>query len=165
MTEHELILSTLHNSNLTEELRDAEIEALANIMSVHEYKAGEYLLRPGDMRLNKTLMVLAAGEAEATATVAGENVTLHLLQPGDIAGIITFVGGDVTQISATVLVKKDCKMLLLERSRFENLLNTNPAIVYYVMRGLVRHVHGIVRRMNMQSVEMTNYIHRTGGRY
>jgi CRP-like cAMP-binding protein len=165
MTEHELILATLHNSNLTEELRDAEIEALANIMSVHAYKAGEYLLQPGDTRLNKTLMVLAEGEVEATATVAGENVTLHLLQPGDIAGIITFVGGDVTQISATVLVKQDCKMLLLERSRFENLLNTNPAIVYYIMRGLVRHVHGIVRRMNMQSVEMTNYIHRTGGRY
>lgn len=165
MTEHDLILKTLHNSNLTEELRDAEIEALANIMSVHEYKAGEYLLQPGDTRLNKTLMVLAEGEVEATATVAGENMTLHLLQPGDIAGIITFVGGDVTQISATVLVKQDCKMLLLERSRFENLLNTNPAIVYYIMRGLVRHVHGIVRRMNMQSVEMTNYIHRTGGRY
>jgi CRP/FNR family transcriptional regulator, cyclic AMP receptor protein len=165
MNTHELILKTLHNSNLTEELRDAEIEALANIMSVHEYKAGEYLLQPGDTRLNKTLMVLAEGEVEATATVAGENVTLHLLQPGDIAGIITFVGGDVSQISATVLVKKDCKMLLLERSRFENLLNTNPAIVYYIMRGLVRHVHGIVRRMNMQSVEMSNYIHRTGGRY
>lgn len=165
MTEHDLILTTLHNSNLTEELRDAEIEALANIMSVHEYKAGEYLLQPGDTRLNKTLMVLAEGEVEATASVAGENVTLHLLQPGDIAGIITFVGGDVTQISATVLVKQDCKMLLLERSRFENLLNTNPAIVYYIMRGLVRHVHGIVRRMNMQSVEMSNYIHRTGGRY
>lgn len=165
MTEHDLILTTLHNSNLTEELRDAEIEALANIMSVREYKAGEYLLQPGDTRLNKTLMILAEGEVEATASVAGENVTLHLLQPGDIAGIITFVGGDVTQISATVLVKQDCKMLLLERARFENLLNTNPAIVYYIMRGLVRHVHGIVRRMNMQSVEMSNYIHRTGGRY
>lgn len=165
MTTNDLILKTLHNSNLTEELRDAEIEALANIMTVQEYKTGEYLLQPGDIRLNKTLMILAEGEVEATATVAGENVTLHLLQPGDIAGVITFVGGDVTQISATVLVKKDCKMLLLERSRFENLLNTNPAIVYYIMRGLVRHVHGIVRRMNLQSVEMSSYIHRTGGRY
>ena len=86
-------------------------------------------------------------------------------RPGDIAGIITFVGGDATQISATVQVKQDSKLLLLERSHFESLLNTNPAIVYYVMRGIVRHVHGIVRRMNMQSVEMSNYIHRTGGRY
>ncbi len=165
MKTHELILKTLHNSNLTEELRDAEIETLANIMTVHEYKAGEHILDPGNTRLNKTLIILAEGEVEATVTVAGENVTLHLLQPGDIAGIITFVGGDVTQISATTLAKNDSKILLLERSRFENLLNTNPAIVYYIMRGLVRHVHGIVRRMNMQSVEMSNYIHRAGGRY
>ena len=33
------------------------------------------------------------------------------------------------------------------------------------MRGVVRHVHGIVRRMNMQSVEMSNYIYKQGGRY
>ena len=165
MTADELIMRVLHHSDLTSELRDAEIEALAGIMTVHDYKAGEYLLRPDDTKLEKTLMILGAGEVEASATVRGEKATLHLLQPGDIAGIITFVGGDATQISATVQVKKDSKVILLERAHFESLLNSNPAIVYYVMRGIVRHVHGIVRRMNMQSVEMTNYIHRTGGRY
>ena len=165
MTTDELIMRVLHNSDLTEELRDAEIEALGSVMTVQDYKSGEYLLRPGENKLEKTLMILGTGEVEATATVKGEKATLHLLQPGDIAGIITFVGGDATQISATVQVKKDSKVLLLERTAFESLLNTNPAIVYYVMRGLVRHVHGIVRRMNMQSVEMNNYIHRTGGRY
>ena len=165
MTTDELIMRVLHNSDLTEELRDAEIEALASVMTVQDYKAGEFLLRPGETKLEKTLMILGTGEVEASATVKGEKATLHLLQPGDIAGIITFVGGDATQISATIQVKKDSKVLLLERTPFESLLNTNPAIVYYVMRGLVRHVHGIVRRMNMQSVEMNNYIHRTGGRY
>jgi CRP-like cAMP-binding protein len=158
MTADELIMTILRNSDLTSELRDAEIEALAATMTVQDYKAGEFLLRPGDNRLEKTLMILAVGEVEATATVRGEKATLHLLQPGDIAGIITFAGGDATQISATVQVKQDSKVILLERPHFESLL-------YYVMRGIVRHVHGIVRRMNMQSVEMTNYIHRTGGRY
>ena len=165
MNTDELVLKILHNSDLTSELRDAEIEVLASIMTVQDYKAGEYLLRPDDTKLEKTLMILGAGEVEATATVRGEKATLHLLQPGDIAGIITFAGGDATQISATVLVKKDSKVILLERAHFESLLNSNPAIVYYVMRGIVRYVHGIVRRMNMQSVEMSNYIHRTGGRY
>lgn len=165
MTADELILKVLHSIDITSELRDAEVEALASVMTIHDYKAGEFLLKPGDNRFEKTLMILATGEVEATAAVRGEKATLHLLQPGDIAGIITFVGGDTTQISATVQVKKDSKIILLERARFESLLNTNPAIVYYVMRGIVRHVHGIVRRMNMQSVEMTNYIHRSGGRY
>ena len=165
MTTDELILQTLRNSTLTEELRDAEIEALASIITVHEYKKGEFLLQPGDSRLQNALMILATGEVEANATIGGEKATLHLLQPGDLAGIITFVGGTAAQISATVVAKTNCKMLLLERSRLESFLSSNPAIVYYVMRGVVRHVHGIVRRMNMQSVEMSNYIFQQGGRY
>ncbi len=98
-------------------------------------------------------------------TLSGEQATLHLLQPGDLAGIITFVGGNVSQISATVIAKTDCKVLLLDRTKFESMLNTQPAIVYYVMRGIVRHVHGIVRRMNTESVEMSNYIYKTKGRF
>ena len=165
MTKEDLILQTLHNSTLTEELRDAEIESLSRIIEVKEYKAGAVLVQPGDDRLKNALIILASGEVEANANVGGEQATLHLLQPGDLAGIITFVGGNVTQISATVVAKTDCKVLLLERSKFESLLNSQPAIVYYVMRGIVRHTHGIVRRMNMQSVEMSNYIHQTHGRY
>ena len=165
MTTDDLILQTLRNSTLTEELRDAEIEALASIITVHEYKKDEFLLQPGDSRLKNALMILATGEVEATATIGGEKATLHLLRPGDLAGIITFVGGTAAQISATVVAKSNCKVLLLERSRLESFLSTNPAIVYYVMRGVVRHVHGIVRRMNMQSVEMSNYIFQQGGRY
>ena len=165
MTTDDLILQTLRNSTLTEELRDAEIEALAGIITVHEYKKGEFIVQPGDSKLRNALMILATGQVEATATMGGEKATLHLLQPGDLAGIITFVGGTAAQISATVVAKTNCKVLLLERSHLESFLSTNPAIVYYVMRGIVRHVHGIVRRMNMQSVEMSNYIFQQGGRY
>ncbi len=165
MTTDDLILQTLRNSTLTEELRDAEIEALAGIITMHEYKKGEFLVQPGDSKLRNALMILSTGQVEATATMGGEKATLHLLQPGDLAGIITFVGGTAAQISATVVVKTNCKVLLLERSHLESFLSTNPAIVYYVMRGIVRHVHGIVRRMNMQSVEMSNYLFQQGGRY
>jgi CRP/FNR family transcriptional regulator, cyclic AMP receptor protein len=160
-----LILQTLINSTLTEELRDAEIEILAQLFEIREYKKGTSLLRPGEEQLKNSLIVLASGEVEATATLGGEQATLHLLQPGDLAGIITFAGGNVSQISATVIAKTDCKVLLLERARFESLLNTQPAIVYYVMRGVVRHTHGIVRRMNAQTVDMSNYIYKTQGRF
>jgi len=158
----QMILQTLHNSTLTEELRDAEIETLAKLFEVREFKAGESLLRPGEEKLKNSLVMLASGEVEATATIGNEQATLHLLQPGDLAGIITFVGGNVSQISATIVAKTDCKVLLLDRCKFESLLNTQPAIVYYVMRGIVRHTHGIVRRMNAQSAEMMNYLYKTG---
>ncbi|MDE2311138.1 MAG: cyclic nucleotide-binding domain-containing protein [Betaproteobacteria bacterium] len=160
-----LVLQALRDSSLSDELRDAEIEVLAKCITVRDYKAGESILKPGDAELQDTLLILGSGEVEATATTGGEKVTLHLLKPGELAGIIGFVGGNAMQISATVVAKTDSKVLLLDRARFESLINTNPAIVYYVMRGIVRHVHGIVRRMNMQSVQMSNYIFKQGGRY
>ncbi len=165
MTTEEMILQALRNSTLSEELRDSEVELLASFITLREYKAGDSILKPGDTELKDTLLILGSGDVEATATAGGEKMTLHLLQPGDLAGIIGFVGGNVMQISASVVAKTDSKVLLLDRVRFESLLNTNPAIVYYVMRGIVRNVHGIVRRMNMQSVEMNNYMFKQGGRY
>jgi CRP-like cAMP-binding protein len=165
MVTNELVINALRCSTLSEELRDSEIEQLASLITVRDYKAGEYILKPGDTEVKDSLLILGSGDVEATANTGGEQMTLHLLQPGDLAGIIGFVGGNVMQISATTVAKTDSKVLVLERSRFESLLNSQPAIVYYVMRGIVRHVHGIVRRMNTQSVEMSNYIHHTHGRY
>jgi CRP-like cAMP-binding protein len=165
MVANDLVIQALRNSTLTEELRDSEIEHLANLITVRDFKAGDTILQPGDTALKDSLLILGSGDVEATANTGGEHMTLHLLQPGDLAGIIGFVGGNVMQISATTVAKTDSKVLVLERARFESLLNSQPAIVYYVMRGITRYVHGIVRRMNTQSVEMTNYLYKTGGRF
>lgn len=165
MVNDDIIMHVLRNSSLTEELRNSEIELLASLVAVRDYKAGEYILKPGDVELKDTLLILGSGDVEATAVTGGEKATLHLTTPGEIACIIGFVGGNVMQINTTVVSKTDSRVLLLDRTRFESLLNTNPAIVYYVMRGIVRNVHGIVRRMNMQSVEMSNYVFKQGGRY
>jgi CRP-like cAMP-binding protein len=117
MVTDQMILQTLHNSTLTEELRDAEIESLGQLFEVREFKAGESLLRPGEEKLKNSLVMLASGEVEATANIGSEQATLHLLQPGDLAGIITFVGGNVSQISATITAKTDCQVLILDRCR------------------------------------------------
>jgi CRP-like cAMP-binding protein len=165
MTTGELILKALCNSSLTDELRDSEIELLANCITVRNYTAGDVILKPGDTELRDTLLILASGEVEAVATTGGEQMSLHMLKAGDLANIIGFVGGNVMQISASIVAKTDSQLLLLDRVRFESLLNNYPAIVYYVMRGIVRNAHGVMRRMNMQSTELRNYMFKQGGRY
>ncbi|MBI5918740.1 MAG: Crp/Fnr family transcriptional regulator [Nitrosomonadales bacterium] len=165
MTTDELILRTLHNTTLTEELRDSEIEILASIITVQRYKAGEVIVEPGVNPLRESLMILAEGEAEINAVVDGEPMTLPLSKPGDLASIIGFVGGKTTTINARVEVKQDGAVLLLDRARFESLLHSHPAIVYYVMRGLVRYMHGVARRKTAESAEMNNYFYRVHGRY
>jgi CRP/FNR family cyclic AMP-dependent transcriptional regulator len=94
-----------------------------------------------------------------------EESIIHVLKPGELAGIITFVGGAASDISATLYAVGKTKVLSMARADFENLINSHPMIVYKVMRGVVRNVHGIVRRVNSQSAELSNYIYKTHGRY
>ncbi len=158
-----LIINTLRSSPITAELSDAEIEILAGIAEVKDLKAGDSLVAPGDS--HESLLILAHGNIEVSVQSGEEQVTLHVLKPGDLAGVIGFVGGSANQVSASLHAMGDVRVLSLDRKRFEALVASHPTIVYRVMCGLVRNVHGIVRRMNVQSVELSNYIFRHHGRY
>lgn len=163
LTRDGLVLTALRNSALTEELRDAEIETLARLFDLREYRAGEVIVSPGEKSyskgLSETLLMLACGEAEVTFVTRGEKAVLTLSEPGEVSAILGFVGGDVSQVSIRIVARTDCALLALECRRFETMLASYPAIAYYVMRGLVRHVHGIARRLNMQTVAMTKYLY------
>ncbi len=159
-----LVIDTLRTSTITEELSDAEVDILAGLFEVQDYKAGEAIVQPGDDQPDN-LYILAHGDIEVRIKSGMEETTVHVLKPGDLAGIITFVGGAASAISATVYAVGQTKVLCLQRAKFETLVNSHPMIVYRVMRGVVRNVHGIVRRVNSESAELSNYIYRSRGRY
>ena len=122
------------------------------------------IVQPGDEQPDN-LYILAHGDIEVKIESGNEESIIHVLKPGDLAGIITFVGGAASDISATLYAVGKTKVLSMARADFEKLINSHPMIVYKVMRGVVRNVHGIVRRVNSQSAELSNYIYRTHGRY
>ena len=159
-----LVIDTLRTSTITEELSDAEVEILSGLFKVQDYKSGEIIVRPNDAHPDN-LYILAHGDIEVRIQSGHEQSIIHVLKPGDLAGIITFVGGAASDISATLCAVGDTKVLSMEREEFEKLINSHPMIVYKVMRGVVRNVHGIVRRVNTQSAELSNYIYKTHGRY
>jgi len=157
-----LIIDTLQTSTITEELSDAEVEILASLFEVRDYEAGAAIVKQGDEQPDN-LYILAHGDIEVKFKSGSEESTIHILKPGDLAGIINFVGG--AQSSATLYAVGNTKVLSLERAKFETLINSHPMIVYKVMRGVVRNVHGIVRRVNSETAELSNYIYRARGRY
>ena len=159
-----LVIDTLRTSTITEELSDAEVEILAGLFDVRDYKGGDVIVQPGDQQPDN-LYILAHGDIEVKIQSSEGAATIHVLKPGDLAGMITFVGGAASQVSATLYAVGDTKVLSLERVKFETLINSHPMIVYRVMRGVARNMHGIVRRMNTESAELSNYIYRTHGRY
>lgn len=157
-----LIIDTLKTSTITEELSDAEIEILANLFDVQDYQAGTAIVNHGDEQADN-LYILAHGDIEVKIKSGKEESVIHILKLGDLAGIINFVGG--AQSSATLYAVGKTQVLSLARAKFETLINSHPMVVYKVMRGVVRNVHGIVRRVNSETAELSNYIYRSRGRY
>jgi|GEM_PF-319971 len=164
MLPDERILRALHNSKLIENLRDFEINILAGLLTVKFFEVSE-LVAELDTTLKDALMILIEGEVEVNAMVGNESVLLHLETPGDLARIISFVGGNIVDISARIKVKKDSAVLLLQRSKLETLLSTHPSIVYCVLRNLIQHVHSVARRNNAEKEQLSNYVYRIHGRY
>jgi len=163
--DYEKIVGALLRSTLTAELRAHEIEVLVNLFAIQSYKAGEFIARPGECSLSEALLILVEGKVEVSAMVDGEPMVMLLKAPGDMARIISFVGGNMLKIDATIEVKEDCTILLLERARLETLLDTHHSIVYYVMRGLVRHTHSLARHKSAETEVMSNYFYRVNGRF
>ena len=150
------------NSPLGSGLTEAQAEALAERISVFCLQEGNYLLEEG--HADNALYVVVSGKLEVTKnTGGGEPVTLHLLHAGDMAGELGFLDG--LPHSAGLRAVGNCTVFALKSDELEHFLEKDPKMVYEVMRAITRTVHTILRWMNIQHVEMQNYISHQHGRY
>jgi len=155
-------IELLKNSVLGEELSEQQCAVLAPLIQIQGLKSGEFLLHEGHK--DHSIHVIIKGQLEVMKqTGAGEWAALHVLHEGEMAGELGFIDG--LEHSAALRALNDCEVLSLEREKFESLIQTDPELVYKIMRTILRTVHGILRRMNAQYVEMTNYIFKQHGRY
>ena len=150
------------NSPLGAELETDEIKALAGVISIKHLNENDILIKEGTT--DDALHFVISGRLAATRNTGGdEYVTLHTLHEGDMAGAMGFIDG--TDHSATLRALCDTDVYTLKRQAFESLLESHPALVYKVMRSIIRSVHATLMRMNRQFVEMNNYIMKEHGRY
>lgn len=156
------IFEGLRKSRLAVELSDEECRTLARAMSLRDLKAGEVLVAEGSA--DDHLYVVASGVLGVVKAAGSETeVTLNAIRPGDVVGELSFLDGSTRYASLVAL--GDTRVLGLARDALEGLLETQPKIVYRVMRAIVRVVHEIQRRLSMQTAELTNYLYKTHGRY
>jgi len=150
------------NSPLGGELTEDQAKQLSERIAVFCLQDGDYLLEEG--HADESLYVVVDGKLEVTRNVGGgEQITLQLLHTGDMAGELGFIDG--LPHSASLRSIGNCTVFSLQRNELESFLETDPNIVYKVMRAITRTVHRILRRMNIQHVEMQNYISHQHGRY
>ena len=155
-------LQGLSNSKLAIEMTDEQRKALAAAMTLRELAAGEVLVREGDT--DDHLYVIASGVLGIIKAAGTENeMTINTVKPGDVVGELSFLDGATRY--ASLVAMSSSRVLGLSRGDLEGLLDRNPQLVYRVMRAIVRVVHDIQRRLSMQTVELTNYLYKTHGRY
>jgi CRP-like cAMP-binding protein len=149
-------------SPLAAELDKAQCLLLAEEVTTLTLQDGEILIREG--AVGSELYVLVSGSLAVTHETGNSDwIALHLLRPKDMAGELGFLDG--LAHSATLRAVGATEIYSLKRERLEDLLLLQPRLVYLVMRAIVREVHGILRRMNVQYVELSNYINKQHGRY
>jgi CRP-like cAMP-binding protein len=153
---------TIKHTPLGEGLTDAQCALLAEVTASCSVKDGTFLIEEGQK--DDAIHVLTRGRLEVLTRAGGGTwVTLHLLKEGDMVGEMGFIDG--VEHSASLRALGNCDLIRLDRDSFEGLIKKDPELVYQVMRSIMRTVHRILRGMNAQYVELTNYISKQHGRY
>ena len=125
-------------------------------------KDGEILVKQGEA--DQTLFVLVVGKL-AVISKDNEGVDQHVytMRKEECSGTHPFMNR--SNRKATLRALGDATVYTLTRENFEALLDDNPRLAYLVMRALFRVTHANLARVNQESMELTNYITKTHGRY
>ena len=153
--------SLVRGSAIGSELSDAECAILAGVITRRTLKNEEILIE--EDQVDQRLYVIVSGALEVCRHSGGDWVSLHVLKTGDLAGELGFIDGQPH--SASLRSIGPTEVFILERRQFESLLEGHPKVIYAVMRTILRTAHAILRRMNLQYIELSNYITKQHGRY
>ena len=150
------------NSSLGAELGSDEAEKLGSLMSSRELADGDFLITEGTV--DNTLNVLVEGKLEVIRHAgADETASLAVLREGDLVGELSFLDGEPHTVGLRALTA--CRILSLPREQFETIIDSDPQLVYKVMRAVARAAHRTMHRMNTDFIELSNYIFKQHGRY
>jgi CRP-like cAMP-binding protein len=152
----------IQHSSLINDLDESQCSDLSAIATTRTLENNEVLIEQGQS--DESLHIVASGAlAVERSTSGGDTVTLHILKSGDLAGEMGFVDG--TDHTATLRAMGPTSVVSISREDLESMLKSKPEVVYGLMRGIIRTAHRILREMNVQSIELSNYITKVHGRY
>jgi CRP/FNR family cyclic AMP-dependent transcriptional regulator len=149
-------------SALGAELSDSEVEILGGLMDERSLVDDEFLFEDG--MADDSLHIILTGKVEVVKRTGDDNfASLAVLREGELAGELSFIDGAPHTVGLRALC--ETRVLSLKRTAFEGIIDSNPQLVYKVMRAVARSAHRIVHRMNTEFVELSNYIFKQHGRY
>jgi CRP-like cAMP-binding protein len=141
------IRDILSRSPLLEELSAEEIEIVLSLLSARNVDSGDVITKPRDEHADN-LIILVHGRIQVHIESEEGLNSIFVVNPGDLAGIITFSGRSISPIKVTVVALETTQVLSLDRAKFESLIYSNPPLMYRFYQGMVRHTHRMMRHFN-----------------
>jgi len=153
-------VDALRSSPLGAELTPSECAVLAKLVHLKALADGEILLPEGAR--DPVVHVVVEGHVQVVKDSAHGRTLLHTLKPGDLIGELSFMDDEPRY--ATLLASGPSKVLCLGRADFEMLLESEPRVVYKVMRAIMRVAHRVQRTVSRELQDLQNYVYRTGAK-
>lgn len=122
-------------SAIFKDLEDDELERVAEICKVQEFKFGKTIFKEGDK--GNRLYIISEGEVRISREVPGSGEeALAVLKQGACFGEMAVL--DRSERSTDAIANTDCTLLTITRSDFELLLDFNRELAYKVLWSVVR---------------------------
>jgi CRP/FNR family transcriptional regulator, cyclic AMP receptor protein len=153
-------IDALRLSSLGAELAPSECTVLAKLVHLKALADGEILLPEGAR--DPVVHVVVEGRVQVVKDSVHGRTLLHTLKPGDLIGELSFMDDEPRY--ATLIASGPTKVLCLNRADFETLVETEPRVVYKVMRTIMRVAHRVQRNVSRELQDLQNYVYRTGAK-
>ena len=131
------------------------LERIAEIASEETHEAGRFIFREGEQ--GDKLYLILEGKVRISRRLEGTGEeALAVLGPGEAFGEMSLL--DEVPRSADAVVHETCKVLVLAREAFEDLLFLNKDLAYEILWNVVRL---LARRLRDTNEKMT-FLSATG---
>lgn len=131
------VKETLARVELFSELDDDDLERLAKVTVTREFKAGDVIVREGE--LGVAFYIVGKGKVEVVKGLgSGNEQVLATMDEGDFFGEMALFDNEVR--SASVRAVEDTECLVLTKWDFNAELTTSPTITHAMFRILARRI-------------------------
>lgn len=118
-------------------LSGSEIDALVNYSRLERYAAGHEIFAKGSPG-NSMMLVLRGSVRISSISLAGKEIVLNIINPGEIVGEIALLDGGERTGDATAI--DDCELLVLNRRDFLPFLANHADICLMLIRILCQRL-------------------------
>lgn len=139
------------------DLDGSEMGIIQDMLQSRDYEPNEIIYREGEK--GDSLNIIEKGKVKINKMmVEGDQFSIATLKEGDIFGIMSFLDGSAHD--ATIVADQQTQLIVVNKSDFDTLLQSNPLIAGKILRRLAIHLASIVRNMNNQYMDLMHLMFR-----